>query len=144
MKKLFSTHYAHTSLDIGLLLFRVFIAITMIVNHAIPKFQKVIAGGDIQFADPLGIGTENSLYLALFAELFCSVLLLLGFLTRLALIPLIITMMVAAFITHSADSFSIMESSLVFLMSFILLFFTGPGKISLDNLFFNKEKIAVK
>ena len=140
MKKLFTTSYVPTSMDVGLLIFRVFVGIAMIVNHAIPKLEKFNAGGEIKFDDPIGLGPENSLILALGAELICSILIILGLFTRIALIPLIITMAVAAFIAHGDDPFKIKESSLLFLFSYILLLFTGPGNISLDKLIFNKQR----
>ncbi len=140
MKKLFSTFYHHSALDIGLLLFRGFIGIAMLVNHALPKLEKYNAGGEIKFGDPIGLGAENSLLLAMLAELICSVLLVLGLFTRLALVPLMITMAVAAFVAHGSDPFSVKESSLLFLFSYLLLMLSGPGNISLDKALFNKSR----
>lgn len=140
MRKLFSTTYTPTSLDVGLFIFRVFVSIAMIVNHAMPKWERYSAGGEIKFGDPIGLGPENSLILAMGAEFLCSILLILGFLTRLAVIPLIITMAVAAFIAHGADPFNVKESSLLFLFAYILLLITGPGNVSLDKVLFNKQR----
>lgn len=140
MRKLFSTSYVPMSMDVGLLIFRVFVSIAMIVNHAMTKLERYNAGGEIKFGDPIGLGPENSLMLAMGAEFLCSVLLILGFLTRIAVIPLIITMAVAAFIAHVDDPFKVKESSLLFLFSYVLLLFTGPGNISLDKVLFNKQR----
>src|SRR5687768_1088782 len=81
------------------------------LTHGIPKFEKFI-NGDLQFADPFGFGAELSLVLTLFAEIFCSVLLILGFATRLATIPLMVTMATAALIVHDADPFNKKELAL--------------------------------
>lgn len=102
------------------------------LTHGWPKLQKVI-NGNFQFGDPLGIGPEASLILTVFAEVVCSILLILGLATRLAVIPLITTMAVAFFIVHAADDFKTKELALIYLSIFLCIFFTGPGKLSLDK-----------
>lgn len=84
------------------------------------------------FPDPLGIGSQTSLALAVFAELLCPLALIFGFLFRLALVPMIFTMLMAFFIIHGADPFSIRELSFLYLGIFILLSITGPGCFSID------------
>lgn len=117
--------------DLGLLVLRL-IAGVGILTHGWPKVQKVIEG-NFQFGDPIGLGPEVSLILAAFAEGICSILLILGLVTRLALIPLIINMAVAFFIVHAGDDFGTKELSLLYLGMFVTLFLTGPGKISADQ-----------
>lgn len=85
------------------------------------------------FSDPIGLGPAVSLQLVIFAEFLCAIFLAIGFLTRLSLIPLIIVMLVAAFVAHSEDPFSAQEKSLLFLTIFISLFLLGPGKWSVDG-----------
>lgn len=106
----------------------------MIANHGLGKAQKLLNGGEIKFADPIGIGAKASLSLAVFAEVFCALLLIFGLFTRLATLPLIVTMAVAAFVVHATDPFSKMESSLLFLFVLFLLFLAGPGKYSVDRM----------
>ena len=116
-----------------LLILRIGISAFML-THGIPKLQGLLAGGELKFGDPIGIGVAPSLYLAIFAEVGCSVLLILGLGTRLAAIPLIITMLVAAFIVHAQDDFGTKEMSLHYLLVYVFLLFTGPGKYSIDSL----------
>jgi len=132
MKRLLSIR--PLSLDFGLLILRL-VAGGAMLTHGYPKLQKVLAG-NFQFGDPLGIGPEASLILAVFAEFICSILVIIGLTTRLALIPLIITMGVAFFIVHAADDFKTKELAFVFLGVFLTLFFTGPGKVSFDKALF--------
>ena len=87
----------------------------------------------LQFSDPIGIGAGLSFHLVLFAEFVCAILLMLGLATRLALIPLIIAMLVAAFVAHADDPFGKKEMALLYLVVFITLLITGPGKYSIDN-----------
>lgn len=123
--------------DLGLLVLRLFFGLEMAFAHGLPKLQKVIAG-DMTFADPLGIGMGISLVLAVFGEFICGLLIAVGFFTRLATIPYIITMFVAAFITHGADGWGKMAVPLLYAVAAIVLFITGPGRYSLDQKMFVK------
>jgi len=84
------------------------------------------------FADPIGLGPAPSFVLVVFAEVVCSILVMLGFLTRLSVIPLIIFFAVAGFIQHAADPWAKRELAFVFAVPFVALLFTGPGRFSLD------------
>ncbi|MEL7589185.1 MAG: DoxX family protein [Prolixibacteraceae bacterium] len=118
--------------DLWLLILRVGIGASML-THGIPKLQMLMAGGDIAFADPFGIGDFWTLVLAVFAEVFCSGLLILGFLTRLAAVPLSVTMGVAFFMIHSADPFGKKEMALLYLLIYLTLLVLGGGNFSLDR-----------
>lgn len=122
-----------------LLLLRLAIGAFML-THGLGKFPKLFGEDPIQFADPIGLGLTTSLALAVFAEVFCSVLLILGFTTRFAAIPLLITMMVAAFIIHGNDGFGRQEVPLLYSLIYLTLIFVGAGKYSLDNWIFGKIK----
>ena len=117
-------------LDLALLLLRVGSGL-MMLSHGWPKLADF---GDklTTFKDPLGLGPAVSLQLAVFSEFFCAILLVLGLFTRLSLIPLIITMAVAAFIVHAADPFASQEKALLFLLIFVVQLLLGPGKYSID------------
>ncbi|RDI58111.1 DoxX family protein [Flavobacterium glaciei] len=103
----------------------------LMLSHGIPKLMKLM-DGNMEFGDPIGIGVPASLALTVFAEVLCSALLVIGLWTRLALIPLIITMAVAAFIVHIADDLGSMEPALLYLLSYCALFLLGSGKYSID------------
>ncbi|WP_340105335.1 DoxX family protein [Rhodohalobacter sp. 8-1] len=122
--------------DVAVCLLRIG-ASALIMTHGFPKFLKILEG-DFSFGDPLGIGEAPSLFLVAFAEFICAILVLLGLWTRIALIPLIITMIVAVFIAHAGDPFGRKELGLFFLISFVVLFLTGPGKYSLDKRLWGK------
>lgn len=118
--------------DAMLLVFRIFIGLSMAFGHGLSKLKNLFAGGEIEFYSFLGLGPEISLSLAVGAEFFASLLLALGLWTRMSLIPLIITMAVAAFLVHGGDPFAKMEKSLLYLAAYLLLLFLGPGKFSID------------
>lgn len=131
MKTIFSTGYQNSWLNLWLLILRIGASILML-THGFPKLMKVIEG-NMQFGDPLGLGATTSLILATFAEAFCSIFIMLGLATRLATIPLIITMATAAFIVHADDPFSRQEMPLLYLLIYITLLVTGAGKYSVDH-----------
>ncbi len=131
MKNTYSTNLNLRNVDLGLLIFRLGISALML-THGIPKLVKFFGSEEIVFADPLGFGAVTTFTLAVFAEFVCSVLVILGLGTRLAVIPLIATMAVAALIVHVPDGFGSQELPLLFLTGWVLLFFTGAGKYSLD------------
>jgi putative oxidoreductase len=131
MKQLFNTNFNHGALNLLFLVLRIAIG-GLMLSHGYGKLQTALAGGEIQFMDPFGLGQAASLYLAVFAEFFCSILLILGFATRLATIPLIITMLVAVLIAHGSDPFEKKELALHYLLVYLVLLICGAGKYSID------------
>ncbi|MBT2160634.1 DoxX family protein [Zobellia barbeyronii] len=116
--------------DIGLALLRI-AASAMIAVHGYGKLQMLING--VEFADPIGIGSTPSLFLAVLAEFVCPILIIFGFKTRLAAIPTAITMGVAAFMVHGADPFQKKELALIYFVLFVSIILLGPGKYSVDK-----------
>jgi|SRR5690606_13607391 len=117
--------------DLALLILRVG-ASALMLTHGIPKINMLMAS-PIQFADPIGIGATLSLIGALIGEVIAPLFVIIGFKTKIAAIPTIITMAIAAFMVHANDAFSVKEKALLFLMSFIVIFLAGPGRISVDK-----------
>jgi len=117
--------------NIGLALLRI-VPSVMMLSHGIPKLQKLI-NGDFKFADPIGIGQSPSLFLTVIAEFICPLFIIIGYKTRLAIIPIAITMFVAAVIVHGADAFDVKEKALMYLTFFITIMLLGPGKYSIDK-----------
>lgn len=132
MKKLFDTNTNTPANDWAILLGRIGIASLMLL-HGLPKMQALFSGDPIQFPSVLGMSAALSLTLAVFAEVFCSLLILAGFGTRLATIPLAITMMVAAFSIHATDVFAKKELAVLYLVGYITLFISGSGRYSVDH-----------
>ena len=133
MKRLFQVGAREEYVNLLLLIMRLSIAVFML-THGWPKFSRLLEGGEIQFGDPIGLGPAVSLILVVFAEFLCSVLIGIGLGTRLATIPLMTTMIVAAFVAHSSDPFGRKEVALLYLIYYITLFVLGSGKYSIDYL----------
>jgi len=138
MSKLTSTYVNKNLIDFASLLLRLLLGFSML-THGFSKFQQLTAGGEIQFMDILGIGPVISLFLAVFAEFICSIFIIIGLFTRWMVFPLIVTMVIAAFVVHSADPYSVKELSVIYLNLYIVLLLLGPGRFSLDKIFSKKE-----
>lgn len=90
------------------------------------------------FPDPLGIGSNYSLILAIFGELFCSLFFLVGYQFRIATLPMLITLSVAFFYVHGGH---VSEGELAFVYMMLLLFLLvmGAGRFSLDHYLFKRR-----
>lgn len=132
MNKIFSTDFEAKQVDVVLLIVRIGVALLML-THGIPKLQMLFGGGEIQFPGVMGMSPALSLGLTVFAEVLCSILILIGLGTRLASIPLIFTMLVAVFVIHASDPLAGKEMGLLYLLLYIPLLFLGGGKFSLDR-----------
>ena len=119
------------SLNLGLLILRFGFSIGL-MTHGYGKFLRVI-NGNFKFGDPLGIGATPSLILASFGEFIAPIFIIIGWKTRLFSIFPTITMLVAFAIAHDGDPFSKKEKSLMYLIAFIVIYFMGPGKYSVDK-----------
>lgn len=129
-----------TANDVGLLIFRLALGLVLLYGHGAEKLSIIFSGQEIQFMDPIGIGTGLSFHLAAFAEGICAILLILGLFSRLASLILALNFIVI-FIFHAfivQDGFQVLELRFLYLLPFIALTFTGAGKYALDNLFKRK------
>jgi len=116
---------------VGLAFLRIAPSILML-SHGYPKFKKLISG-DLEFANPLGIGEGPSLFLCVLGEFIAPILIIIGYKTRFAAIPALITMLVAAVIVHGDDSFGTQEKAWLYAVFFAAILLLGPGKYSLDK-----------
>lgn len=137
LKNIFYPGNYPDNISFALLLIRLAVGL-MMLTHGYGKLLRLIGDDPIKFADPIGIGETVSLTLAVFAEFFCSVFLILGVATRLSAIPLIVTMLVAALIVHAPDAFGRKELPLLYAAVSFAILITGAGKYSIDNLVFKK------
>ena len=137
-EKLFDSGREGLPRDFGLLLLRVGYAGSLLMLHGIGKFERLI-GGSFKFPDPLGIGSGLTFGLATFAEFVCAIALLLGFASRAATLPLIATMGVAVVVYHADDPWHKKELALLYLVGFVVLLLTGPGRFSFDEVLSKKK-----
>ena len=121
----------------SLVALRLIVGIAML-THGFPKIYQLFYG-DFAVPDPIGLGSELSLVLATFAEFFCSILIIIGYRSRFAAIPLIFTMLVALLIVHGNDSVFQHWNILLYLFAYAILLHLGGGKYTLTYYFFEKR-----
>lgn len=137
-KFLFPANPSNTRVSFFLLAVRIIFG-CLLLSHGVQKLLNFSELSQV-FPDPLGVGHELSLILAIFGELFCSLGFIFGFLYRLAMIPMIFTMGMAFFVIHGQDTFSTKELAFIYLVVFILMYIAGPGKFAVDRYFALKYK----
>lgn len=128
--------------DLASLVIRLGFGFLMVFGHGLGKLQTLLAGGEIMFPSFLGLPPIVGLILAIFAELLAAFAVLIGFKTRLASIPVVITMAVAAFYVHLSDPLfasvakggASKEFALVYMVGFFGTLLLGSGKYSVDSL----------
>lgn len=108
------------------LFLRLFVGILML-THGIAKIENFDTLVDT-FPDPIGLGTLT-LPLIILVEVGASILVMVGFLTRLALIPLIFSMIVAAFFDIPYIRFGYIRTSVDVFGNFYNAFISRSGKM---------------
>jgi putative oxidoreductase len=148
-------------LSIGLLILRLGMGGYML-THGWSKLKLLMAGEFEMMGDPIGVGGVATLVLVVLAEFVCALLVMIGLATRLAAVPVVITMAVAAFVAHGGDPWTMeggyalfmagetpmplsRQPALMFLIPFLAVIFTGAGRLSLDALILSsraKRRVA--
>ena len=124
----------------ALVVIRIFAGILMLLHGRMVFDSEIMKGMGASLHDELGLPFPLLMaYFAKGAEFFGGLLLAIGLFTRFALIPLIITMAVAAFGSHHGQISGEGEHAFLFLLIFAAFFFIGPGKWSIDYLLRKKR-----
>ena len=118
----------------GIGILRITFSLMLAIVHGWPTFKGLLEGNYSDYPDPLGIGPAMSMSLMAFAEFICALFVFLGIYTRFALIPLIVGFSVAIFIFHAGDPFGNRELAVHYVLIFVVLFITGPGSFTLNEL----------
>ena len=121
------------SADIGLLVLRLWLGLSLLILHGSMKFANFSAMSE-KFADPLGIGTKTSLSLAMFSEVVGSILLILGLFARLGALSSMVTMGVAFLFVHKLllKGPGNGELAFIYMAGFVTIFIAGPGRFAID------------
>lgn len=113
----------------GLLVMRIGTGALML-THGIPKllqFQDMIG----RFPSVFGLSPTVSLALTIFAEVVCSITLIVGFFPRLSALFGLITMLVAALLIHGGDPLAKREMALLYSVLYFGIASCGGGKFTM-------------
>ena len=140
MKRIFN--YTSLNTDVAALLLRIIFGGLFIRIG----YMKLASYDDYlpMFQDIIGIGAKLSFDLVIFAELVCGFFVLIGFFTRLTVIPILITMIVAFFVAHKMDPFDAKALPFLFMLLCLVIFVLGSGKFSVDALLFRPKHLQVQ
>lgn len=132
---LFPQSFRGKGVSLLILLMRVFFGI-LFFTHGLDKMMN-FNELSYTYPDVLGFGSYMTLMVTIFCEFCCSLFLIAGLLVRIMTIPMIIAMGVAFFDVHDA-MMPEGELALIYFIMFIILFFVGPGRYSVDYLIDNR------
>lgn len=118
--------------QMGIIFLRICVGLLML-THGLPKLWMLLCGDGNEWLDPLGIGGTASLALCAFAEVFCSLLIIVGLFTRMASLVLLVNFWVAVYVVHAQGGGAQAELPLLYLVCYGTLVCTGAGPLSLDS-----------
>src|SRR5215475_6121454 len=133
MKRLLSTSYTETTFNLATFLLRCTFAFLICLIHGVPKLAN-FSQWQHNFYNFLHMGQSFSLVLSIIAEVFASMLLVLGVFSRLAALLLVIDTFVAAFIYHQGQPIQKYEDAVLYFTGFLVILLIGPGKWSVDGM----------
>ena len=118
--------------NLSMLIFRVILSLELIIVHGLKKVGiGVEQAENIPNPFHFPIGLNN--FIAISANLFFPVLIIFGFLTRLAIIPILAVTLSGYFVMHWNDSLLVKDVPFMYSLSYLFLLFIGPGKYSIDS-----------
>ena len=143
IKRIFAPGTDSTCTNLALLALRVWLGVALLANHGLDKLRN-FGEMSAKFPDLLGIGHAPTLALVVFAEFFCSLLLIVGLLTRFGALVLVINFAVAFFIAHKGalSGEHSGELAFIYLAGYVALLIAGPGRFSADGWLFGRSKGA--
>lgn len=133
--KILSAQPLHTSLGV-LLLRLVFGGLFIYIGYGkIEHYDQYLP----MFKNYTGLGIKMDYNLVIFAEFFCGILVTIGLLTRLAVIPIMIAMIVVVFVALKDQGFMEKQLPFLYLILSLVIFILGGGKFSVDAMLFKRR-----
>jgi putative oxidoreductase len=141
---LFPQYLRGKGVSLLILLLRIVFGV-LFFTHGLDKMMNFTELVNV-YPSVFGFGSYMTLMVTIFCEFCCSLFLIAGLIVRIMTVPMIVAMAVAFFDIHDA-LFPEGELSLIYLIVFLILFITGPGRFSVDYLIdsrIQKERQNVK
>ena len=129
---LFGSGETSRATDVGLLILRLGVGLTMAFAHGLGKIPPsegfIGATGAMGFPVPVLFAWAAAL-----SEFLGGLLVAIGLATRPAALMLAVTMAVAAFVQHGGDPFNDKEMAFLYLVASLALLATGAGRYAVDR-----------
>ncbi|MDH7459922.1 DoxX family protein [Chitinophagaceae bacterium 26-R-25] len=134
---IFYSDLGSTLNNAAILVFRCLLALELFRVHGLKKF-RLTNGQREQVPNPLHLPEQLNKTVATFSDTVVPFLVMMGFATRLAILPTIGVTAIGYFIVHRKDDIEIRDVPYMYTLSLLLLLALGAGTYSLDNLIFHK------
>ena len=128
---LFPQSFRGKGVSFLILCLRVFFGV-LFFTHGLDKMMNFNELSET-YPSVLGFGSYMTLMVSIFCEFCCSLFLIAGLMVRITVIPMIVAMAVAFFDVHDG-MMPEGELALIYLIMFLILYVTGPGRYSGDYL----------
>lgn len=115
-----------------MLFFRVLVSLEIMVAHGFKKIGIGVTEAE-HVPNPLHLPEAFNSAFAISANIFFPFLVLIGFCTRLATLPILAVTLTGYFVVHLHDSFLEKDAPFIYSVVFLLILVLGPGKVSIDN-----------
>jgi putative oxidoreductase len=113
--------------DVGLLYLRITASLLVLAVHGLPKVLQY-ASQAAAIEDPFHLGKTLSISFAIFAEVICPPLMILGIGTRLAAIPILVVTAIALVFVHREWTLAEGQFAWMLLIIFGTIAIAGPGR----------------
>lgn len=141
MKKLFrliiSSDLGSPIYNFAILFFRVAVATELIVVHGLKKLGIGVPVAEV-IPNPLGFPEALNSFVAIAANVYLPIFILLGFCTRLAALPALAVTATGYFIMHGHDPLPERDIPFMYTISLLAIVMLGAGRYSIDG-YLNKK-----
>ncbi|RIV41945.1 DoxX family protein [Flagellimonas pelagia] len=137
LMRFLSTDITGKVVHIALLALRTLASLELIVVHG---FKKIGIGVAIpeKVPNPLGLPEQLNEFLAIASNLGFPILIIFGFLTRLATVPVLVVTLTGYWVVHAHDPLLVKDVPFMYSLVYLFIFVVGPGKYALDTVLFTK------
>lgn len=120
--------------NFGLFFLRASGALFLLCVHGLPKLLNFNAQL-LVIEDPFHMGGSLTLCMAIFAEVICPLLILVGVLVRLACLPILFLLLVALIVVHPEWSIDQAQFGWLLTIIFTSILIAGAGPLALNRRF---------
>jgi putative oxidoreductase len=128
------------SFHLSLLIFRVAASVELIIAHGLKKIGVGVEKAEM-IPNPLHLPEGLNSVFAIGGNLFFPLLIIIGFLTRVAILPILAITLTGYFLVHWQDPVLVKDTPYIYSIIYLLLLVLGPGKYSVDYLIHKKTAI---
>ncbi|TWR29633.1 DoxX family protein [Mucilaginibacter pallidiroseus] len=140
LKHLLYSDLCSTTSNYAILVFRILLALELFRVHGMKKFRGNDGKPEV-VPNPLGLPAPINNLIATLSDTVVPLLIVLGALTRLAVLPTIGVTAVGYFVVHRHDSLEVRDVPYIYTICFLLLLVIGPGSYSIDQILYNHLKL---